>query len=460
VRWTIPDLNTRETAALIWVGLVLVFALAIPSGREILVDATKLVSKPFVAILLAATTLVAVAIMAGLAWLGYWQVSMMPTTVVWFLGTAVVATFSTEGVSELRRLAIRTVALTALVEFVSNAYSFPLPIELLLVPTIVAAVTLSWFAGRRAEFSILRKPFAVVCVALLIGTITPSVVYLVEHVGELASTERAREFLLPLVLTASIIPYFYLVRMAIAWQTALTMLKGQMEEDPALFRAARRAVLSSCHVSLSRIQLFEPVFRWRLGSATSVRDIEDAMRDFKLAARERPWRSRNSEKRSALTDLLPGAASGNLLIRSVALAETVQTALSGAAEQSGHTEAEMRELFDRLGELDGLSAVSPVARAEVIRVLAPDRSIEEIELIAPELGKLSSMHATDIAVLASDFDELLRLAGFPATASLRLAGELHAISAASSLPLDDAVQAFVTLLGGTVTDIDQSSQDE
>ena len=68
----------------------------------------------------------------------------------------------------------------------------------------------------------------------------------------------------------------------------------------------------------------------------------------------------------------------------------------------------MRELLNRLGELDGLGAVDMASRAEVILALARHRSIDEIEVIAPELGKLPTMHASDIVQLASDFDSLLR----------------------------------------------------
>ena len=92
--------------------------------------------------------------------------------------------------------------------------------------------------------------------------------------------------------------------------------------------------------------------------------------------------------------------------------------------------------------------MSAVSRAEVIRILAQDRSISEIEVIAPELGKLSTMHASEIVQLAGDFDSLLHLAGLPATESPRIAAELHAMSAVAGLSLSDAVQAFVTLVGG------------
>lgn len=459
MRWTVPDLNTRETAILVWIVLALAVALAIPSLRVAVIKAAKTATTPSLAILIVATTSFAATITLCLAWLGYWRTSMIPTTVAWFFGIAILGTFSTDGVGELRGLATRTVALTAVVEFVSNAYRFPLPLELVLIPGIVAFVTFAGFADLRSEFAILRTPFAVFGVALLVGTMTPSVVYVLQHVWQLASAERAREFLLPLVLTLAFLPYLYLVRMAVAWQTALGMLGNQMQDRPALLKAARRTLIRSCQASLSRIQLFEPDFRWRLGSATSEADIRDTMRDFEQAAAERPWRARpGATERSGLWDLLPGAGGGNLLVRSLALADTVQDALASAATQARSTEEEMRELLDHLDGLDGMGAVSLVSRAEVIRVLAQHRSCAEIEAIAPELGKLSTMHDCDIVVLAGDFDSLLRLARVPATESARIAAELHGMSAVTGMPLMDAVEAFVTLLGGTVTDEDRNSQ--
>jgi hypothetical protein len=60
----------------------------------VVIDGVKIAAKPFVAIMLAATTLLAAAITICLAWLGYWRASMMPTTVAWFVGTAIVGTLA------------------------------------------------------------------------------------------------------------------------------------------------------------------------------------------------------------------------------------------------------------------------------------------------------------------------------------------------------------------------------
>lgn len=461
---TLPDMNTRETATVVWAALVLLFAFSTPKLRTIVFDGLRIVRQPLAAVLLASATLVAAATTGCLALFGYWRPPMIPATAAWFVGTALAGTFSMGGVGELQRLVVRTVTLTATIEFVSDAYTFPLPWELLLVPVVVVLVTLASFADLRPEFAIIRAPLRWLCLALFVATLTPTVVYFFQHLGDLANAERAREFLLPLVLTITFAPYLYTVCMVVAWQTARSMLKTQMQDRPALLEKARRAMISACGASLSRIQLFEPRFRWMLAAATSEEDIHRTIREFRRAAAERPRRSWRASLGTlagvSVRDLLPGAGDGNIFVGSVALADRVQTALAAAATCAGTTQDEMSALLDRLDLVNEFSAVSPVSRAELIRVLSQrGRSIGEIETIAPELGKLASLHAADIVRLADEFSSLLRLADLPVDEAPRIAGELHTLSATTGLPLHDTVQAFVGLLGGTGADQEEVSTD-
>jgi hypothetical protein len=449
----LQDTNTRETASLVWAIAALLVALAIPSLRASVSALVSVVLRPFTAVLLASTTLLAAATTGGLALIGYWRPSMVAATAAWFVGTAIAGTFRMGGVRELQLLALRAVALAGLIEFVSNAYTFPLWMELFLVPGVVVFVTLASFADLRPEFAIVRAPLRMISIALFVGTLTPTVVYVIQHLGKLENAERAREFLLPLVLTVAFLPYLYAVRMVVVWQTALSMLRFGMQDRPALLKKARRSLITSCRGSLSRIQLFEPRFRWMLASAASYEDIDRTFREFERVAAEHPrrnWReSLAAVTKVGVRELLPGSGNSNFIVRSIALADRVQTALCAAAASLDATEAELRELLDRLNLLSELNAVSAVSRAEVIRILAErGRSITEIEAIAPERGKLVTMHAADFVSIADEFDPLLRLAGLSAAEAPRIAGELHAMSAITGLPLHDTIEAFVTLLGG------------
>lgn len=447
---TIPDLNTRETAIALWTAVTLVIALAVPGLRAILAAGFRIAGQPLARVLLTCTTLIALAATGLLALVGYWHTSMLPPTITWFIGTAIVGTFSMEGVGELRALILRVIAATALIEFVANAYTFPLLAELIVVPFVVVVVTLTSFSELRPEFAILRRPLNLLCFALLVGTVTPTVVFVARHLGQLASAERAREFLLPLILTVAFVPYLYCLRMTVAWQTALAMLRSGIEDRPELLKEARLAMARSCRLSLSRIRIFEPRFRWMLCYATSEEDIQRAIGAFEHAFAERPKRTLREAVRTITRmrarELLPSAAGGGFLSRSVTLAEQVTGAVAAAAEALGVRPEKVTELLIRA---DGLSAIGRVEQAQAARILAErGRSLGEIELILSEVGRLATLHATDIIPVAAEFDTLLSLGGLSADDAPRLAAEVHGLAAPSGLTILDTIGAFVALLGG------------
>jgi hypothetical protein len=223
-RLTIPDLNTRETAIALWTAATLVLALAVPDLRAILAEGFRIAGQPLARVLLACTTLIALAATGLLALVGYWHTSMLPPTITWFIGTAIVGTFSMEGVGELRTLILR------------------------------------------------------------------------------------------------------------------------------------------------------------------------------------------------------------------------------AAEALGVRPEEVKELLIRA---DGLSAIGRVEQAQAARILAErGRSLGEIELILPEVGRLATLHAIEIIPVAAEFDTLLSLGDLSADDAPRLAAEVHALAAPSGLTIPDTIGAFVTLLGG------------
>jgi hypothetical protein len=446
---TIPDLNTRETAIVLWMAATLVVAVAVPTLRAILADGVRIAGQPLVRVLLTCTTVIAVAATGLLAVVGYWRTSMLAPTIAWFVGSAVVGTFSMQGIGELRTLILRVIAATALIEFVANAYTFPLPVELIVVPFVIVVVTLTSFSELRPEFAILRRPLNLLCVALLVGTITPTIIYVAHHLGELASAERGREFLLPLILTVALVPYLYCLRMTVVWQTALAMLRSGIE-SPELLKKARLAMARCCRLSLTRVKIFEPRFRWMLCYATSEEDIERAVGAFEQAFADRPKHTFREAiqtiTRVQARELLPSAGGGGFLSRSVTLAEQVTGAVTIAAARLGVSTEEVSELLARV---DSLSAIGRVEQAEAVRILAErGRSLTEIELILPEVGKLSTLHAADPLPLTGEFEALLSLGHLAADEANRIAGEVHVLAAMSGLGAPDTIGAFVTLLGG------------
>jgi hypothetical protein len=83
--------DSREKALLIWLGIVIVFALAARDVRRHLPTLARTLVGARLAIPLLLTVAYVAGVVAIFAFLGAWDVSVLDVTIFWFFGTALVA---------------------------------------------------------------------------------------------------------------------------------------------------------------------------------------------------------------------------------------------------------------------------------------------------------------------------------------------------------------------------------
>jgi hypothetical protein len=280
----LPGLNTRETAVVVWLGAVLLFALTKGDVRRSIGGLLKLIlTSPWIAGALLMAAAWATASILLLVYVGYWEPPMTRVAVVWFVGFALVALFNTKDVDEsyFYRLLLHNLGLAVVVEFIVALHTFPLPVELILVPLAFLLVGSQVIAESDAEFAPARKLIAW-CLGLLGATsLAFSLAYVAGHLDEVATAEKIKDFLLPLVLTACFVPFLVGVRYLSVWQSMLTMIRVGLHDNDVLYRFARRSIVGACGVNLLKAQLFASRFRGRLWGATSEAEVTRVVEDFR-----------------------------------------------------------------------------------------------------------------------------------------------------------------------------------
>jgi hypothetical protein len=280
---SIPGLNTRETAIVLWFGAFLLLALAKSDIRRSIGDLLKLiVTSAWIAGTLLGTVAYVTASILFLIYAGYWDTGMTKASILWFVGFALVTLVNTQDVDRayFYRLLLHNLALAAVVEFIANLHTFPLPIELALVPMAFLLTVTQLVADSNPEFAPARKLIAW-CVGLLGGaSLVFSLMYLGEHFDEVATAGKVKEFLLPLVLTACFIPFLIGVRYLSVWQMMLTKIRLGLHDNDELYRFARRLIVRACGVNLLKTQLFASKVRGRLWGATSESEVTRVVEDF------------------------------------------------------------------------------------------------------------------------------------------------------------------------------------
>jgi hypothetical protein len=285
VEWAIPGLNTRETALVVWVGGLLLLALKRREVRSSFAALFKLVvTSVFLGGVIFGAVAYATATVLLLRRFGYWESDMTRVAILWFFGFALIALFNTRNVDPryFRRLVLHNLGLAVVVEFVTNLHTFPLPVELVLVPMALLLVAVQAYSEGKPEFAPGYKLAGWFVTVLGLLSVGYSISYLVRHFGEVATAEKIEEFFLPLVLTACFVPFLIAIRYMTVWQTMLHMIRFGLDDNDDLYRFTRRSILRTCGPHLGKAQLFEADFRGRLWGARSERDVSAVLEQFRL----------------------------------------------------------------------------------------------------------------------------------------------------------------------------------
>lgn len=269
--------NNREIASGLWLLVFAVFALRTRKVRESVGGLVRVfchfkILVP-VGLMLLYTTVVVVLLRA----LGLWNVTLMKDTIVWFaLGAmAMMFRFGTSDDAEdiLRRVVTDNIKVVVLLEFLSNTYTFSLPVELALVPLLVSIGMIDIVATRDQNFSSvaeMTKKLQAIIGLVLFAVVCGRAISDFQH---LRSWDVARSVALAPVLSVSLVPFLYAVVLYSRYELVFLRLNLGIEKEAELKRYARRRIVMHSRLSLKRLQRllrYHPVDLMQIRSAQDV----------------------------------------------------------------------------------------------------------------------------------------------------------------------------------------------
>jgi hypothetical protein len=221
----------------------------------------------------------------------YWDAAMGKTTVLWFLGVGLVTAFSTKRKDRhyFLRLVVRNLGIAAVIDYLTNIHPFPLYVWLVLVPIILLFTGVEALAQVDPQQAAAEKLSSFILSVVGLFVLASSLAYVVRHFGELATIEKTKDFLLPLLLTTCFIPFLYALALFVAYQMTLTMTHLGLRRNEGLYPFTRRMILRSCGFNLGRTQFFEEQFRGRLWGMENEAEVAQTVDEFRQA-----WKTRRS----------------------------------------------------------------------------------------------------------------------------------------------------------------------
>lgn len=204
--------NTRELAIIAWAIVFFAWLLRKPDVLKSFLSSLKTLPRLW-KIFASMIAYIGLSIFA-LKTLSLWNIGLLKVTIFWFFGWAFFMLINISRIKSERHYFKKTISeiigLTVIVSFVENFYTFPLIVELFLVPFIVLIVTLAAYSKIKNEYLIGRVMNQTL---VLVGFIV-----LVMSIGEIivnfpkfVAYATLQEFLLPMLLSLMYLPYLYLL---------------------------------------------------------------------------------------------------------------------------------------------------------------------------------------------------------------------------------------------------------
>ena len=254
----IEGLNNREISFAIWLGAILLYTVYKARSFKFITRLVRAFLAWKVLTMYLASTLYTCSAVYLLHKLDWWSIAQLKDTILWCTLTILKTLLNLSDVREnknyLREALLDNLKITLLVEFITETYTFSLPVELILVPLLFLLGGIQAVASHDKKYSNTVPVLQNLVILFGLAMFMHSIWRLINTHGY-ADLDKWREFTLSPILAIWFLPWLYFLVMMMAFETALTSLKIKLQEK-GLYRIARKKAV--------RAFLFDPagLKRW------------------------------------------------------------------------------------------------------------------------------------------------------------------------------------------------------
>ena len=352
-------MNNREIATFAILGGFAVWVVASPKIRPSFGGIGKQLFAWKLALPLLSYVALVVATVSMASRLGIWSFDFVGATILWFLFTGFSWFLNSASAGKdpdfFKRRFLETLGFAAFLEFFVNVHVFSLPVELVGQVFLLFVILLNAVASREDRY----RPIATLTSLLLIATTVVLIGYtvhdLVSRWATLDLKLMLREFLLPIWLAATAIPFLYAFAFVMGYESLFSRLRAGAPRSSGIPTLRGKAgMVLGLRGALVDIDSFRGQPAWAAARSTSVRD---AMRQVEVFKEER---AADEAARSAARALLetnagrPGVGGDGLVLDRREFAQTkealqyIANCHMGWYRQKGRPNAYRADLLEML----------------------------------------------------------------------------------------------------------------
>lgn len=280
------ELDNREIAFLTWFALIAAAILWKTRHSNALRNLLRLLVKPPIVYVFGAVACYVAACVWLLTVPNWWQWSNLKTSLLWTGGFALVAVFNYEkagsGKAYFRSTMLEAAGITALLSFIASSHTFDLLAELVIALMLIVLAAVVAVSERDTRLNSAHTVATTLLILLSLLMLGNSIYHIVTSFGDFATSHTAREFALPMLLTAMFLPFLYGLYIYATYDRVFNSFDFSIK-DPALRSYARRRLVTGFRLDTTGLEkwrrhvvMFEPKDKGDIDA--SIREIRQVRR--------------------------------------------------------------------------------------------------------------------------------------------------------------------------------------
>ncbi|HCT9233417.1 TPA: hypothetical protein OUC02_005034 [Escherichia coli] len=278
------NLDNRELALIIWLMLFIVFFHLKLKSREALYGIWHALTQRKMLYLLAALASYVVACVWLLSAFGWWKLSNLKATLVWTISFIFITIFNFNKIesekSYFRTVLIEAVGLGAFLSFISSSHTFGLISELVITFLLIVLSLATAISMNDVKLKPAHNLVTTVLATISLLILANSIYHIITEFREFATYHTAREFLLPIALTALSIPFLYGLYIYSAYERIFASLKFSIK-DSAVRKKSKRKLITQFGLDIAGLE------KWHrhigVFEQTCDADIDSSIAEIKCA---------------------------------------------------------------------------------------------------------------------------------------------------------------------------------
>ncbi len=274
--------NNREIAIAAWSLILLAWLITKPGTRKSL--------KSFIEEFFHYKILIPYLLAVSYTFLGVyffskfnaWTISQLKDTITWCIFAIISTMLNLNKVRDEKNYfkdALKeNFKLSVVIEFIIGIYTFSLPIEFILVPSVVLTAGLKVISKNQSKYAQVENFFSILLILFGFITVGYTIYEISTHIRQFASYGTLRDFILSPMLALWFLPFIYLMSLYMTYESYFITMQFRIK-DRRLLSIAKWQALIRFNTDTKGFE------RWKnqlfIGKVSSKKDIIDSIEKIK-----------------------------------------------------------------------------------------------------------------------------------------------------------------------------------